>query len=63
MSVLSIKISNFFLSESERYFAITCSRQQIDSSGARGDTSLCVPPWRTAAIGAELDEQIEMCKD
>lgn len=56
MSVLSIKISNFFLTESERYFAITCGQQQIDSSGARGGTALCVPPWRTAAIGAELDE-------
>jgi len=53
---LGIKINNLFLTESEPDFDKTWAQQQIDASGARGDTSLCVPPWPATACGTGLDE-------
>jgi len=53
---LGFKINNLFLTESERDFDKTWAQQQIDASGARGSTSLRVPPWSATAFGTGLDE-------
>jgi hypothetical protein len=53
---LGSKVNNLFLTESERDFNKTWAQQQIDASGARGDTSLRVPPWPATGCGAGLDE-------
>lgn len=53
---LGFKINNLFLTESERDFDTTWAQQQIDTSGARGSTSLRVPPWPATDCGTGFDE-------